>query len=138
MAFLCPTSFSVNIYVLIDYFIIVLFSGIEGHVVLDRNPGPVYNAPLLRLIQGDIQSAGPHRMFHTLFGLLDSRDALPKSYPDASVQSTIFMMVFGMTRPGCAPTTYRTMQCTFMLLYNVPELGKTRLLMTGEFDTTSL
>ena len=39
---------------------------IEGHVALDRNPGPGYNVLLLRLNQGDLQSACPHRQFHTL------------------------------------------------------------------------
>ena len=47
---------------------------IEGHVALDRNPGPGYNTLLLRLIQ-DL-SACPHRQFHTLPGLLESPAAL--------------------------------------------------------------
>ena len=85
------------------------FFGIEGHVALDRNPGHGYNTLLLRLIPGD--SACPHRQFHTLPGLLDSQAALPNSYPNACVQFkeavyTIFMMIFGMTRPGCEPTNY--------------------------------
>ena len=33
---------------------IVCFWGIEGHVALHRNPGPVYDTILLRLIPGDI------------------------------------------------------------------------------------
>ena len=37
----------------------VLF-GSEGHVALDRNPGPGYNTLLLRLIPGDLLSACPH------------------------------------------------------------------------------
>ena len=99
---------------LIDWLINPLecFFGIEGHAALDRNPGPGYNTLLLRLIPGDLYSACPHRQFHTLPGLLHSRAALPNSYPNACVPSreavcTIFMMVFGMTRPGREPTTYR-------------------------------
>ena len=30
------------------------FFGIEGHVALDRNPGPRYNTLLLQLIPGDL------------------------------------------------------------------------------------
>ena len=56
------------------------------------------------MIPGDLLSAFPHRQFHTLPGLLDSRAALPNSYPNAlrakQGGSTIFMMVFGMTWPG--------------------------------------
>ena len=59
------------------------FFGSEGHVALDRNPGPGYDTLLLRLIPGDLLSACPHRQFHTLPGLLDSRAALPDSNPNA-------------------------------------------------------
>ena len=55
----------------------------KGHVALDRNPGPRYDTLLLRMIPGDILSACPHRQFHTLPGLLDSRAALSDSYPNA-------------------------------------------------------
>ena len=55
----------------------------EGHVALDRNPGPGYNTLLLRLIPEDLLSACPHRQFHTLPGLLDSQAALSISYPSA-------------------------------------------------------
>ena len=44
------------------------FFGIEGHV------------------ERDLSSACPHRQFHTLPGLLDSRAALSNSYPNACVQ----------------------------------------------------
>ena len=59
------------------------FFGSEGHVALDRNPGLGYDTLLLRLIPGDFLSAFPHRQFHTLPGLLDSRAAPPNSYPYA-------------------------------------------------------
>ena len=129
------------------------------------------------MIPGDLLSASPHRLFHTLPGLLDSWAALPNSNPKAafplmrfssraaavrlgsffatmhfqwsvsidavsrtmkmhysetapqpqglknasmethpnacmpiqggSSSCTIFMMVFGMTRPRGEPTTYR-------------------------------
>ena len=59
------------------------FFGSEGHV--DRNPGPGYDALFLRLIPGDLLGACPHRQFHTLPGLLDSRAALSNSYPDAFI-----------------------------------------------------
>ena len=52
------------------------FFGIEGHVALDRNPGPGYDTLLLRLIQGDLLSACLLRQFHTLPGLLDCRALL--------------------------------------------------------------
>ena len=57
----------------------------EGHVALDRNPGPGYDTLLLRMISGDLLSAFPHRQFHTLPGLLDSWAALPNSNPNACV-----------------------------------------------------
>ena len=59
------------------------FFGSEGHVALDRNPGPGYDILLLRMIPGDILSACPHRQFHTLPSLLDSWAALPNSNPNA-------------------------------------------------------
>ena len=71
-----------------DYFGLVWFNpllcffGSEGHVALDRNPGPGYDILLLRMIPGDLLSACPHRQFHTLPGLLDSRVALPNSNPN--------------------------------------------------------
>ena len=54
--------------------------GSEGHVALDGNPGPGYDTLLLRLIPGD---------------------------PCREAVRTIFMMVFGMTRPEGELTTYR-------------------------------
>ena len=70
-----------------------------------------YNTLLLKLIPGDLLNACPHRQFHTLPGLLDSWAALSNSYPNTCVHCkeavcTIFMMVFGMTLPGCKSTTY--------------------------------
>ena len=61
------------------------FYGSEGHVALDRNPGPGYDTLLLQMIPGDLLSAFPHRQFHTLPGLLDSLAALPNSNPNACV-----------------------------------------------------
>ena len=61
------------------------FFGSEGHVALYRNPGPGYDTLLLRLIPGDLLSAFPHRQFHTLPGLLDSRPALSNPYPSTCV-----------------------------------------------------
>ena len=91
---------------------LLCFFGSEDHVALDRSPGLGYNTLLLRLIPGDLLSACPHRQFHTLPSLLDSRAALSHLYPIACVQCreavcTILMMVFGMTQPGREPTTYR-------------------------------
>ena len=40
---------------------ITVFFGLEGHVALDRNPGPGYNTLLLQLISGDLLSARSHR-----------------------------------------------------------------------------
>ena len=62
--------------------IIPLYSS-EGHVVLDRNPGPEYNTLLLRYIPEDLQSPCPHRQINTLRSLLDSRGTLSNSYPNA-------------------------------------------------------
>ena len=84
---------------------ILVLLGSKCHVALDRNLGSGYNTILLRLITGDLLCACPHRQFHTLPGLLDSRAALSNSYPNACVPireavRTIFMMVFDMTWPG--------------------------------------
>ena len=57
--------------------------GFVDIIVWFRNPGPGYDTLLLRLIPGDLLSAFPHRQFHTLPGLLDSRAALSNSYPNA-------------------------------------------------------
>ena len=43
------------------------------YVALDINPGPGFDTLLLQLILGYIYSAYPHRQFHTLPGLLNSR-----------------------------------------------------------------
>ena len=64
------------------------------------------------MIPGDLVSACPHRQFHTLPGLLDSRAALPNTNPNACVPMKggslyHFMMVFGMIRPGGKLTTVR-------------------------------
>ena len=59
------------------------FFGREGHVALDRIPGPGYDILLLQLISRNLLSACPHRQFHTLPGLLDSQAALSNSYPNA-------------------------------------------------------
>ena len=64
------------------------------------------------MIPGDLLSACPHRQVLTLSGLLDSRAALPNSYPNACVPMQggslyHFLMLFDMTRPGREPTTYR-------------------------------
>ena len=72
-----------------------------SHVAIDRNPAPGYNTLLLRL-------SSPHRQFHTLPGLLESRAAL--SYPMHAclckeAVCTIFMMVFVMTRLEREPMT---------------------------------
>ena len=61
------------------------FFGSEGHVALDRNPGPGYDTLLLRMIPGDLLSAFPHRQYHTLPSLLDNWAALPNSNPNACV-----------------------------------------------------
>ena len=53
------------------------FLGSEGHVALDRNPGPGFNTLLLRFTPGDLVSACPHRQFHALPGLLDTVKLLP-------------------------------------------------------------
>ena len=69
--------------------------------------GSGYNTLLLRMILGDISSACHHRQFHTLPDLLDSRAALSNPYLNTCLCGepvcTIFMMVFGMTRPGREP-----------------------------------
>ena len=59
------------------------FFGRECHVALDRNQGSGYDTLLLWMIPGDFLSACPQRKFHTLPGLIDSRAALPNSYPNA-------------------------------------------------------
>ena len=58
---------------------------------------------------GYFYSVCPHRQFHTQSS---SRTALANFYPSTYLSSregacTIFMMVFGMGRPGREPTTYR-------------------------------
>ena len=72
----CPSSIQITL------IHICCFFGSEGHVALDRNPGPGYDTLLFRMIPGDLLSAFPHRQFHTLPGLLDSWAALPNSNPN--------------------------------------------------------
>ena len=57
------------------------FFSSEGHVALVRNPGSY--TLLLQLIPGNLLSACPHRLFHTLPSLLDRWAALPNSNPYA-------------------------------------------------------
>ena len=100
MLIMQPTCRSAIIFVLencsskqTDLISIECFFGSESHVAPDRNPGPGYDTLLLRLIPGYLLSACPHRQFHTLPGLLDSRAALPNSYPNAlhAMQGGIFV-----------------------------------------------
>ena len=75
------------------------FFGSEGHVALDRNPGPGYDTLLLRMVPGDLLSAFPHRQFRTLPGLLDSRAALPNSNPNACMPmqgGSLYHFYFGL------------------------------------------
>ena len=88
--------------------------GSKGHVALDRNPGPGYDTLLFRMIPGDLLRAFPHRQFHTLPGLLDSRAALPNSYPNAcmpmqggSLYHFYDGLWYGPARPRGEFTTYR-------------------------------
>ena len=62
---------------------LIHYSSFSAAKALDRNPGPGYDTLLLQMIPGDLLSACPHRQFHTLPGLLDSRAALSNSYPNA-------------------------------------------------------
>ena len=134
---------------------IIVFFGSEGHVALDRYLGPGYNTLLLWLVPADLLSACPHRQFHTLPGLLDSQTALSNSYPNACIPSmetvcTIFMMVFGMTRPGCESMTSHMrgrnanhlaipMRCnlTTGIVYTVFDLIGARGAYVNLFSTTS-
>ena len=64
------------------------------------------------MIPGNMYSACPYRQFFTLPGLLDSWAEQRNSYPKACVPSreaicTIIIMIFGMTRSGREPATYR-------------------------------
>ena len=77
------------------------FFGIEGPVALERNPGPEYNTLFLRLIPGDLLYVCPHKQFHTLPGLFNSRATLSNHYPNACVPSreaicTIFIVTYRM------------------------------------------
>ena len=65
------------------------------------------NTLLLQLIPGDLLSACPHRQFHTLPSCTIKLLTLLKCVPSREAICTIFMMVFGMTRLGCEPATYR-------------------------------
>ena len=80
---------------------------LEGHVALDRNLGPGYDT--LMIDPGGLLS--PRRQFHTLPGLFDIRASLSNPFPKTlrtmqGASCTIFMMVFGITRPGGELTTY--------------------------------
>ena len=85
------------------------------HVALDWNPGQGYNTLLLGLIPGnlytciDVVHIRIYRQFQTLTGLLHSGVALPNLYHNFCREAvcTNSMMVFGITRPGCGPTTQR-------------------------------
>ena len=64
------------------------FIGIKSHVAIDKNQGPGHNPLLLRLIPGDLYSAGPCRQLHTLPGLLDSQVALSNFVPNVCESCT--------------------------------------------------
>ena len=61
----------------------MVWFGLIHYSALDGNPGPGYDTLLLQMTPGDLLSMCPHRQFHTLPGLLDSRAALPNSNPNA-------------------------------------------------------
>ena len=75
------------------------------------------------MIPGDMYSACPYGQFFTLPGLLDSWAALQNSYPKAYVPSReaiciFFLLIFGMTRSGREPATYRMRGGTLLKLVN--------------------
>ena len=80
---------------------------IEGHVALDRNPGPGYNTLLSRLLPGDFYSAYPHRHFHTLPGLHCQIHTLTRACQAGMQFVPFYMMEIGMNRPGREPMIYR-------------------------------
>ena len=90
--------------------VLMCFLGIDCHVALDtRNPGPEYNTTILRLILGDLYSAYSHRQFYTqpdLYTVGLHYQTITNSVLSRDAVCTIFMMVFGMTRPGRKHTTY--------------------------------
>ena len=73
---------------LIDWLInpLEFFFSIKGHIALDRNLGPGNDTLLMRWDHyGDLYGACPHRQLHTIYGLLNSRVALPtKAYETRS------------------------------------------------------
>ena len=87
------------------------FIGSDDLVALDINPGPGHDTLLLRLIPGYLLSACPHRQFHTLPGILDSRAALPNSNPNPNVPcreavcTTFYDLWYDPA--GREPATYR-------------------------------
>ena len=98
----------------------------KGHPALERNQGPGYNTLLLRLI-ADLYSAYPHRQ---LLAFTHSLVALPNSFPNACLPSrnaicTIFMMVFGMARPGAnpKPTALEANKLTFNMFKSIQTQG---------------
>ena len=48
------------------------------------------------MIPVNLLSACPHRQFHTLPGLLDSRAALPNSYPSAKQGCSLYHFYYGL------------------------------------------
>ena len=76
-------TIKIKVYLIIGLIHYSAFFGSEGHVALDRNLGLGYDTLLFQMIPGDLLSACPHRQFHTLPDLLDSRAALSDSYPNA-------------------------------------------------------
>ena len=82
----------------------------EGHVALDRNPGTGYDTLLLRMIPRDLLSDIPidSSTHYPAFWTVGLHCQTPHCVPCREAVCTIFMMFFGMTRPGGELTTYRT------------------------------
>ena len=93
---------------------LMVFFGIEGHVAIDRNPGPRNNILLLRLFQGiskelvTIYSSIHYPACYT-FGLqCQTPIQTPACQGGGGAVCAIFIMVFGITRLEREPTTYHT------------------------------
>ena len=80
--------------------------------LLDRNPGPGYDTQPLQLIPGDLLSKCPvdsftHYPAFKTVGLHCQTPTLKPACQGGTQFGTIFMLVFGITRPEIEPATYR-------------------------------
>ena len=88
------------------------------------------------MIPGDLLSACPHRQFHTLPGLLDSRAALSDSYPNAlraKQGGNLYQFYDGLWYDPAGSRTHDLSACPHRQFHTLPGLLDSRAALSDSY-----